>query len=83
MTEVVTKSVAIIEPIGAFFVSTLNNEVIHQTLLVLNVLQGLNDVSISNRVVKPLKSCTVYNATHFLDIKEKMRLFLKNLGRGT
>jgi len=33
----------IIGPIGAFFVSRVNNEVIHQTLLVgLSVLQGLN-----------------------------------------
>jgi len=30
-----------IEPVGAFFVSMLNNEVIHWTLLVFIVLQGL------------------------------------------
>jgi len=36
-----------IGPIGAFDVSTQNNEVIHQTLLVLGILQGLiNKVTI-------------------------------------
>jgi len=32
----------IIEPIGAFFVCTINNQVIHRPLYSLNVLQGLN-----------------------------------------
>jgi len=41
MTKVVTKSTPIIEPIGTLSVSTLNNEVIHWTIRVLNVLYGL------------------------------------------
>jgi len=49
MTKV-TKTTPIIGPIGAFFVSTKNNEVIHQPLLGgLNILQGLTLKCCSNQ----------------------------------
>jgi len=39
ITKVVTKIALIIEPIGAFFVSTVNNEVIIRPLFGLNILK--------------------------------------------
>jgi len=33
----------IIEPIGAFFVTIVNNEVIHHSFLVFSILQGLKE----------------------------------------
>jgi len=41
MTKVITKIAPIIGSIGAFFVSKVNNEVIHQLLSGISFLQGL------------------------------------------
>jgi len=48
MTKVVTKTPLIIEPIGVFLVSIVNNEVIHHKLFDLKVLQGLTFVQLTS-----------------------------------
>jgi len=44
ITKVVTKIALIIGPVDKFFVFMRNNEVIHQLLLGLNILQGLKSI---------------------------------------
>jgi len=48
------QNAVIIEPIGAFFVSIMNNKVIHQILISLSILQGLTWI---NNNLNELKTC--------------------------